>query len=221
MRWWETSIGGTARGRVIALLRRGEQSVEELARALEVTDNAVRAHLQVLERQGLVRQARVRHAGVVGKPPTVYEIAPEAEPLFSNAYPPVLHALLASLEHRLTGPALESLFRDVGRRLAEDHAKQAAPSDGRSRKSASSLESRVGVAAALLGALGGEVEVERTAEGFVVRGFACPLASAVRVQPKICRAVEELIGGVVGAPARECCERGDTMRCCFEVKRPA
>ena len=31
MRWWEKQIGGTARGRIIALLRRGASTVEELA----------------------------------------------------------------------------------------------------------------------------------------------------------------------------------------------
>ena len=48
MRWWEQQIGGVTRGRVIALLRRGVSTVEELAGALKVTDNAVRAQLQTL-----------------------------------------------------------------------------------------------------------------------------------------------------------------------------
>jgi predicted ArsR family transcriptional regulator len=47
MRWWETSIGGEARGRIIALLRRGERTVDELAAELGVTDNAVRPHLDL------------------------------------------------------------------------------------------------------------------------------------------------------------------------------
>jgi hypothetical protein len=31
MRWWERQIGGPMRGRIIALLRRGASTVEELA----------------------------------------------------------------------------------------------------------------------------------------------------------------------------------------------
>ena len=34
MRWWERQIGGPMRGRIIALLRRGSSTVEELAAAL-------------------------------------------------------------------------------------------------------------------------------------------------------------------------------------------
>src|SRR5438105_9527323 len=97
MRWWESSVGGKVRGRIIALLRRGERSVEELAEALDVTDNAVRAQLQPLEREGLVRATGVRKTGSAGKPARMYGVAPEAEQLLSVAYAPVLRGLLESL----------------------------------------------------------------------------------------------------------------------------
>jgi predicted ArsR family transcriptional regulator len=50
----------TTRGQIVGLLRRGRRTVEELARALGLTDNAVRNHLATLERDGLVRQDGVR-----------------------------------------------------------------------------------------------------------------------------------------------------------------
>ena len=34
MAWWQRQFGKTTRGRIVALLRRGERSVEELAGAL-------------------------------------------------------------------------------------------------------------------------------------------------------------------------------------------
>jgi predicted ArsR family transcriptional regulator len=213
MRWWETSIGGAARGRIIRLLRRGEASVEELAAALEVTDNAVRAQLQILEREGVVRQARVRRTGGVGKPATMYEIAPEVEPLLSTAYAPMLRALLESLETRLSPQAFGALLRDAGSRLAASAAGEAQGESG----ARTSLESRVRAAAAVLTALGADVEVEREGNGYLIRGSACPLSDAVRAQPKTCRAVEALVSEVVGAPVRECCERGDVVRCRFAV----
>ena len=79
------------------------------------------------------------------------------------------------------------------------------------------LDQRVKAAATLLEALGGELEVSRTGEGYTLRGFACPLSAAVRVQPSVCLAVQELVGGIVQLPVRECCERGDASRCCFMV----
>ena len=45
---------------MVQLLRRASRTVEELAQALGLTDNAVRAHLATLERDGLVRQGGLR-----------------------------------------------------------------------------------------------------------------------------------------------------------------
>jgi len=214
MRWWERSVGGPARGRIIALLRRREQSVEELAAELGVTDNAIRAQLQALERDGIVRQAGIRRAGVVGKPPTTFEIAPAAEKLLSTAYAPVLRALVVALEHRMAKAELDGLFREVGRRLAAENGVTA----GGVPDSPQELEKRVRAAAELLGALGGELEIERATDGYMLRGFACPLSDAVCAQPNVCHAVEELVSQMVGVPVRECCERDGKARCRFEVR---
>lgn len=217
MRWWETSVGGATRGRIIGFLRRGEKSVDELAAELGVTDNAVRAQLETLEREGVVHQARVRHTGGVGKPATMYAIRPDVESAFSSAYAPVLGALVASLGERMSAKELEQLFREVGQRLAVDAASLPA-------QQPRALEARVRAAAAILTSLGAELEVERTAAGFLLRGHACPLSSAVRAEPRVCSALEELVAGITGAPVRECCERDPatgTTKCRFEVKRGA
>src|SRR5215207_8128885 len=51
------------RARVIELLRHGRKTVDDLAAALGLTDNAVRMHLAGLEREGLVRAEGVRRSG--------------------------------------------------------------------------------------------------------------------------------------------------------------
>jgi predicted ArsR family transcriptional regulator len=205
MRWWERQIGGSTRGRIIALLRRGRTTVEEIAAGLRVTDNAVRPQLQLLEQEGIVRATGTRPGSGAGKPATTYEIAPSAEPVLSTAYAPVLTALLDALAERMPPEALDALLRDVGRRIGP-----AEPKGG-------SLDTRVRAAASLLAALGGELDVERTPTGYLLRGFACPLAAAVRTQPNSCHAVEELVSAVVGMPVRECCDRTQGARCRFEV----
>ena len=54
-------------------------TVDELASAIGVTDNAVRLHLTALERDGLVRAEGVRREGSVGKPATLYAVTPDAQ----------------------------------------------------------------------------------------------------------------------------------------------
>ena len=231
MRWWETSVGGAVRGQIIGLLRRQERSVDELAGELGVTDNAIRAQLQSLEREGVVHAARIRRSGTVGKPATMYAINPEAEALFSAAYAPVLGALLASLSERMTGRQLDALFRDVGRRLAaatmaEEAGDAWEPVEGQnaSKVGSDQLETRVKAAAAVLTALGAEIDIARDERTYTLQGHACPLSQAVRIEPRMCHAIEELVAGLTGATVRECCantpepSEGRGPRCCFEIR---
>src|SRR6185437_5818409 len=83
MRWWERHFGDSTRGRIVAILRRGWRSVDEIAATLGLTDNAVRAHIATLERDGVVAAAGSRRDGSVGKPATLYGVAEGADTLFS------------------------------------------------------------------------------------------------------------------------------------------
>jgi predicted ArsR family transcriptional regulator len=206
MRWWEQQIGGAAKGRLISILRRGRRTVDELAASTGVTDNAVRAQLQLLEGAGVVRVAGTRQGEGPGKPATLYEIAPNAEATLSSAYAPVLAALVDAIAERLGHAALRDLMREAGQRLES------------SPRAKGSLESRVEAAAALLTELGAEVEVQRRSDGWRIQGYACPLSVAVRAQSDSCRVVEELVRNVTGGSVTECCDRTEGARCRFDVR---
>jgi len=77
---WSLRFLTSTRGRLITLLRRDTRTVDDLASALNLTDNAVRAHLAALERDGIVRQSGVRRDGGVGKPAFAYELTADAAP---------------------------------------------------------------------------------------------------------------------------------------------
>jgi len=200
---WDQRFFASTRGRVVALLRRAGRTVDELAEELELTDNAVRAHLATLERDGLVEQQGVRRG--VGKPAYAYRLTPEAERLFPKAYGPVLAQLLGVLAERLDPAALDEVIRQTGHRLAAGRTL-----DG-------DLRDRAEGAVGLLNELGGLAELEEDDRGYVIRGWSCPLAAAVPGHPGVCRLAETFLADAIGAPVRECCERGDQIRCCFQV----
>lgn len=199
------------RGRIVALLRRGARTVEELAQSVELTDNAVRSQLTSLERDGLVRQDGVRRGSGAGKPAVLYALHPDAEALFSAAYPPVLTALLDAMVEELPRARTDALLRSVGQRLA-------AGAGGEAR---GSLKERVRTAAGILTALGGEVDVVVEKGVQTIRGHGCPLSATVSRRPETCRAIETLLSEVVGASVRECCDHGERPRCCFKVESAA
>ncbi len=201
---WDQRFFSSTRGQVVTLLRRGRRTVDELAGALGLTDNAVRAHLAALERDGLVWQSGVRRG--TGKPAYAYELAPEAERLFPKAYGALLQQLLDVLAERLPPDALGEVLREVGHRAAAGHA---APSGD--------LRERVRHAIGLLDELGGLADCEERDGGFVIVGCSCPLAAAVEGHPQACLLAETLLTEVIGVPVRQVCDQGPPPRCRFEV----
>jgi len=191
------------------MLRRRDRSVDELASELGVTDNAIRAQLHSLERDGIVHQTGNRHEGKVGKPATTYGITPNSESLFSTAYAPVLVALVSALRAHLTDQELERVFQEAGRRLIPEAAKPPANHQ--------QLESRVRDATEMLGSLGAELDLELVDSGFALKGHACPLSAVVRDDPRACQMVEQLIRRVTGGEVQVCCDHSGTPKCCFRV----
>ena len=200
---WDQRFFASTKGQVAALLRRGVATVEELARELGLTDNAVRSHLAALERDGLITQSGVRRGA--GKPAHTYALTPDAERLFPKAYGALLHLMLDVLSERLLPDTLDDLLREMGHRLAAGQA----PSTG-------DLRARVDGAVALLGELGGLAEVEELDGGYVILGCSCPLAAAVKGHPESCLLAETLLAEVIGAPVRQTCDT-EGLRCRFEV----
>ena len=196
----------STRGRIVSLLREGSSTVNDLASQLELTDNAVRAHLLSLERDGLVRQSGVQRGS--RKPHFSYELTAEAERLFPKAYDALLNQLITALKGRLPPAALEDVLREVGRSLAARHASGHTPAD---------LEGRVRNALEVLKAIGGSPSVESEGGRLIIRSGGCPLSAAVVEHPEVCELAEALVAEVLGVPVRERCDRGESPKCCFEV----
>jgi predicted ArsR family transcriptional regulator len=195
-----------SRGQILRLLRRSPHSVNDLAEALGVTDNAVRANLARLERDGLVRQAGRRPG--VRKPESIYDITPKAERQFANAYAPVLENLLAVLKSHLGEQELDVGLREVGRQLAAPHLQLV---------EGLSLEQRARTALQILEDFGGLAELEKRNDRTFVVGFGCPFSEMVERHPKLCLVVQAFVGELLGREVREQCQRGERSRCCFAV----
>jgi predicted ArsR family transcriptional regulator len=206
---WEREHGGTTRGQIVTLLRAGNRSVDELAGALGLTDNAVRAHLAVLQREQIIESIGVRREGSVGKPAAIYAIAPGAQPLVSRAYSPLLAAHLAELRAHAIPSAMRKLLKRVGRRMLSSR-----------ERATGALEARAQAASNLLNELGGSTHVERDADAFLICGHGCPLSEAVVASPEVCGAVEQMLTDLTGARVVESCDRKGSPNCLFRVTTP-
>ena len=196
----------TTRGRIVTLLRGTTKTVNELAEHLELSDNAVRAHLLSLERDGLIKQSGIQRG--TRKPHLAYSLTEEAEHLFPKAYDALLNQLIAVLKGRLTPAALEEVLREVGRSLARA---------GAAGENNADIDTRISGALAALEAIGGSARVEEENKKLVIRSESCPLATAVAEHPEVCRLAETLLSEIIGFEVREQCDREGPPRCRFEV----
>jgi predicted ArsR family transcriptional regulator len=196
----------STRGRIVTILRGVACTVEELAQRLELTDNAVRAHLATLERDGMVKQKGVRRG--FRKPHYTYTLSHEAEALFPKAYDVLLNRLLAVLKTRMPRKRLEEILREVGQSLAT------VQTPGSKREG---IEGRAKRAVQALAQLGGKASAEREGDGWVIRSEACPLAAAVAEHPEVCRLAEALVVQIIGSNVVEQCDREGPPKCRFAV----
>ena len=205
---WQQHFFASTRGQIILLLRRADSTVDELAQALHLTDNAVRAHLATLERDGLICQAGTRRGS--GKPALLYSLAAGAEQLFSRAYGPALRYLLEALSASLSSEQLAEIMQSAGRRMAIQWDIPAGD-----------LRTRLQFAVIILNELGGLAELEALPErpgSYAIQSSDCPLAAVVPNHPEVCQLTRAFLAELIGAPVVEHCARNGAAKCAFTIK---
>ncbi len=198
----------STRGQIVALLRRIGHTVDELAQALKLTDNAIRSHLATLERDGLVRQSGERRSG--GKPAYIYELTPEAQQLFPQPYGLVLLYLLDALDESMTAQEREVLLRTVGLRLAAQW-----------RIPGGDAQAHLDRAVEVLNQLGGLAELERGEVISSIRGYSCPFAVIAPNHPEVCQLAETFLTELIGVPVQQRCDNAGAPQCSFIVEQPS
>ena len=202
--WLERLLGET-RAKLLQLLRRPPGTITGLSSALGLTDNAVRTHIAALGRDGMVEQVGTqRDTG--GKPARVYALTEEGEELFPKAYAVVLGALVEQIARTDGWEHAVRLLRAVGEQAG---ARVPAPGD---------VGGRVSAAATALRSLGGDIEVQQTAQGWHWQGYGCPLSSVTARHPQVCALAQALIEEITGQTVTECCDRSHRPRCAFDVQ---
>jgi predicted ArsR family transcriptional regulator len=205
---FENRFFSSTRGQIIVLLRYGSRTIEELAAALGLTDNGIRAHIATLERDGLVQQKGTRHG--LGKPAYEYVLTSEADKLFAKPYAQVLNNLLDVLDGELGAARSEAVMREVGRRMSAGQ-----------RLSEENLRAKLSSAVDMLNKLGGLAEPGEEEGVLFIRGYSCPLSAVVPRHPQVCKLTETMLTNLLGVPVREQCDRAAPWHCRFEVPADA
>ena len=204
---WRERLFKSTRGKILQLLRQRECTVNELAEELDLTDNAVRAHLASLERDRLVAQSGMKPG--TRKPHTTYALGPEAEHVFPKAYGRLVSLLMSIFSRHVKPRNLRAGMRAAGRSVAQEHLR------GLQRKT---RQQRIDAALGVLKELGGAATFREEDGKHFIYGNGCPIAAATANHPEACLLAESLLTEIIGSPVKERCVRGPRPSCRFEVK---
>lgn len=199
----------SAREQLVRLLLREKQglTVDELASALRVSRNAVRQHLAVLEKEGLVAAADLRRK--IGRPSHVYRLTALGVEAFPKQYALLSRELLAALK-RVHGP---DGTRKVLEAMAESLAEALAP-QVRGHTPAERLASAV----ALMNRLEYDARVDERDGEAGIAAFNCVFSDVAPEHREVCDFDVDLLSRLVGHPVshRECMAAGAGL-CRFVV----
>ncbi len=195
-----------SRGQILKLLREGDSTVRDLADRLGLTRNAVRAHLEPLEEEGLVRRAGQQSG--TRKPHLIYALTENAAHAFPNAYGLLLGTLVDLLLSRLSPREVKNYLRELGRRLASEPARRSAGKTPRERRR---------LALKMLESLGGEACLSTKDGTDLIEGQACPLSVITASHPAACLIAQTLLSEIIGQPVQEVCLHGPRPRCRFQI----
>lgn len=204
---WRDRLFKSTRGKILELLRTRECTVNELADALHLTDNAVRAHLASLERDRLVAQSGMRPG--IRKPHITYVLGAESEQVFPKAYGRLVSLIMGIFSQQLTRKTLRAGMRAAGRAVAKEHRREV---KGKTRRQ------RIDAALGILKDLGGMATFRKENGKDFICGNGCPIAAATANHPEACLLAESLLAEIIGSPVKAHCITGPNPACRFEVK---
>lgn len=164
------------RWQILEILKhRGQATVDELAKELGITLMAVRLHLVVLERDGLVSRSTVRTGP--GRPTLIYRLTDRAEDAFPKAYDGLANDLIAAIRREYGPQGVERLCVAAGREKAAGL---------RERLGSEPPERRIAGYVQMMTEQGHLLKVDTAENGFFVHRYSCPYYRVARVNREVC-----------------------------------
>lgn len=110
----------TTKEKLLNLLKKEtEMTVNQMANALEITEMAVRKHLNILERDSFIHITEMKQP--VGRPVQVFSLTPQADVLFPKNYDNLTVDFLNDLQEIQGDEIIDRLFERRSKRLASNY----------------------------------------------------------------------------------------------------
>ncbi|MFQ5933056.1 MAG: helix-turn-helix transcriptional regulator [Dehalococcoidia bacterium] len=154
----------------------GSMSIDQLGEELGVMPVTVRAHVNILERDHLLKGSEHR-TGRAGRPSRVYSLTEDAQDLFPNSYDNLATSILDNVKELQGKEAAFKVVQKTGEDMAAVHAKRLQSKD---------MDSRVEEATRILNENGCLATWKKKGGKYVVTAHNCPYLHVAEHNPEIC-----------------------------------
>ncbi|MDM8519372.1 ArsR family transcriptional regulator [Anaerolineales bacterium HSG6] len=201
------------RQQIINILNeRGKATVDELAKAVELTPMAVRHHLNVLQSDNLVDSVSVRRKSGPGRPSQIYKLTDDADALFPSDYRGLIGHLLDELNMQFGQKTVAGIFENMAQRLAQE-----APPI----RSNQTIEERLDETILFLHQKGFVTEWEETEANYLIHARSCPYRKVAKCHSEVCLVDKQIISTMLNStPARTACLRSADGHCTYRLSKP-
>lgn len=202
---------GSRQDQILTLLLNSTEgmSIDEMAVKLEISRNAVKQHLVVLEKQQLVKEAALNNTG--GRPARSYALTEQGINRFPKQYAWFCNLLLDDLAAELSSEALEKMMWNMGVKLADSLAPQF---------SQKTLDQKLAGLLELMQSLGYHAELLTQQGETNIQAVNCVFHDLALKRPELCQFDLALITTVLQQPVElsGCMAKADCA-CRFKVTK--
>ncbi|MFN7251831.1 MAG: helix-turn-helix transcriptional regulator [Anaerobacillus sp.] len=204
----------STRDQILSMLKVNKQlTVSEMANQLDITEMAVRRHLNTLERDNIISTSLVRQA--MGRPTNVYYLTKTGQEMFPRNYATLTVDLLRDIEDMSGQAMVEQLFERRKERMKEKYGSRITDHN--------SLDDKIAELARLQNEHGYMVEWEKDKEGnYLFKEYNCPISEIAKEYPVACKCELSLFQELLGTDEVDCevCMAVDAEPHCFYKIKP-
>jgi DeoR family suf operon transcriptional repressor len=193
----------------------GGTTVKEIADVLEISINATRQYLIVLEKEGLVIRRSKKSS--TGRPAILYSLHESALEAFPKEYRDFSVRLLDVVQKHLGTQKTRELLKEIGKQIADDTRPMLEATLG-GKSSETPLKERLEGIIKVYEQFGKYPELVENEDSFELRNYNCLVFGLVQQNPLVCEVDETIVSELAGVDAKKekCIRDGDGV-CLYRV----
>ncbi|MFW9903528.1 MAG: helix-turn-helix transcriptional regulator [Candidatus Thorarchaeota archaeon] len=192
-------------------------TIKEIADELDISVNATRQYLIVLEKEGFV--AKSQKKGSSGRPAMGYTITEEALSAFPKSYVDFSVKLINEIKDRIGVSETNEILKSVGKRIA-DEVRDEVEAEVKTEKNLDPLRNRLEAITSIYTKYGKYPELVEDEDSFALKNLNCLIYEIAKADPLVCTVDETIVSELVGQKAvkEKCLRQGDEC-CLYRIKK--